>query len=256
MTMPGHRLHELDCGTMTLSRQLIYAMQGEDSLTIPVRAFVIEHPEGNVLVDSGLPLEAIEDPSHWEWLNYATWSATPANHVRAQIKAVGIDPESIRVVVQSHLHYDHIGGIGHFPDAEFLVHRAEWEYAHAPADWISQVAYPLQDIDRPRVRWRLVDLTADDRELDLYGDGRIRVIFSPGHAVGKLSVLARLDDRTVLLTGDAADSEEHWGRRTLPPYVDLPALAISLDHLHRLEQAEGVDQVLFAHERARSAPSS
>ena len=254
--MPGHRLHELDCGTMTLARQLIYALQGEDSLTIPVRAFVIEHPEGNVLVDSGLPLEAIEDPSHWEWLNYATWSATPDNHVRAQIQAAGIDPESIRVVVQSHLHYDHIGGIGHFPAAEFLVHRAEWEYAHAPADWISQAAYPLIDIDHPDVRWRLLDLTADDRELDLYGDGRIRVIFSPGHAVGQLSVLARLDDRTALLTGDAADSEQHWARETLPPYVDLPALATSLDNLHRLEQAEDVDQVLFAHERARSAPSS
>ena len=99
MTAARHRLHELDCGTMTLPRQLIYSMQGPEPLTIPVRAFVIEHPEGNVLVDSGLPLEAIENPSHWGWLNYATWSATLHNHVRAQIQAVGVDPESIRVEV-------------------------------------------------------------------------------------------------------------------------------------------------------------
>ncbi len=255
MTAPRHRLHELDCGTMTLARQLIYSMQGPEPLTIPVRAFVIEHPDGNVLVDSGLPLEAIKNPSHWEWLNYATWSATPHHHVCAQIQAAGIDPDSIRTVVQSHLHYDHIGGIGHFPDAEFLVHRDEWEYAHAPADWISQAAYPLADIDHPDVRWRLIDLTPDDRELDLYDDGRIRVIFSPGHSVGQLSVLARLDERTVLLTGDAADSEQHWERQTLPPYIDLAALATSLDNLHRLEQAENVEQVVFAHESARPAPA-
>ncbi len=254
--MSSHRLHELDCGTMTMARQLIYAQQGPAPLTIPIRAFVLTHPKGDVLVDSGLPLEAIDDPAHWSWLEYATWSATPANHVRAQIEAAGFDPDAIRYVVQSHLHYDHIGGIGHFPDAQFLVHRREWDYAHEPSDWISQAAYPLADIDRPGVSWRFLDLSAEDRELDLYGDGRIRVIFSPGHAVGQLSVLARLDDRTALLTGDAADSEQHWDRETLPPYVDLPALATSLDNLHRLESDEHVDQVIFAHESARPAPSS
>lgn len=137
-----------------------------------------------------------------------------------------------------------------------MVHRSEWQYAHQPADWISRSGYPLADVDLPGVNWRLLDLNVEDRELDLYGDGRIRIVFSPGHAVGHLSVIARLDDRTVLLTGDAADSEQRWGRETLPPYVDLPAMAASLDYLHRLEADEGVDQVLFAHERGRPAPSA
>lgn len=256
MTAPAHRLHELDCGTMTMQRQFIFAVQGTEPLTLPIRAFVITHPRGDVLVDSGLPLEAIEDPDHWSWLQYATWSATPANHVRAQIETAGLDPAAIRYVVQSHLHYDHIGGIGHFPGAQFIVHRREWQYAHQPSDWISRSAYPLADIDRPGVDWRQLDLTPEDRELDLYGDGRIRIVFSPGHAVGQLSVVARLDDRTVLITGDAADSEQHWERGALPPYVDLPALATSLDNLHRLEAGEGVDQVIFAHELGRPTPAA
>lgn len=170
----------------------------------------------------------------------------------AQIDAAGLDPDTIRYVVQSQLHYNHIGGIGHFPKAEFLVHRREWQYARDPSDWLSQAAYPRADIDRPDVRWRLLDLTAEDRELDLYGDGRLRIIFSPGHSVGQLSVLARLDDRVALLTGDAADSEQHRERETLPPYVDLPALAESLSNLHRLEAGEEVDQVLFGHQRAQT----
>ena len=252
--MSDHRLHALDCGAMTLPRQIIYAHEGPEPLAIPIRAFVITHPDGDVLVDSGLPLEALQDPSYWSWLTYATWTADPRHHVRAQVLAAGLDPDAIRYVVQSHLHYDHIGGIGHFPAAEFLVHRREWDYAHDPSDWISEASYPLADIDRPDVRWRLLDLTAEDRELDLYGDGRVRIVFSPGHSVGQLSVLARLDDRVALLTGDAADSKHHWERETLPPYVDLPALAESLGNLHRLQAAEGVDELLFAHELESSAP--
>ena len=195
VTMSDHRLHALDCGAMTLPRQIIYAHEGPEPLAIPIRAFVITHPDGDVLVDSGLPLEALQDPSYWSWLTYATWTADPRHHVRAQVLAAGLDPDAIRYVVQSHLHYDHIGGIGHFPAAEFLVHRREWDYAHDPSDWISEASYPLADIDRPDVRWRLLDLTAEDREL-----------------------------------------------------------AESLGNLHRLQAAEGVDELLFAHELESSAP--
>ncbi len=246
--MSVHSLRVLDCGTMTMPRQIIYSMEGTDPLTIPIRAYVVTHPEGNVLIDSGLPREAIDDPAYWDWLTFATWQAGPENHVRSQAQAAGIDPRSIRYVVQSHLHFDHIGGIGHFPDAEFVVHQVEWDYAHHPQDWVSEPFYPLADIDRPGVRWRFVHTTPEDREHDLYGDGRIRLIFSPGHSLGQMSVLLRLDDRLVLITGDAADSAAHYQRETLPPYLDLPAVAQSLDNLHRIEQQEGVDQLIFAHD--------
>ena len=246
--MSSHALHVLDCGTMTLQRQVIHFMEGAEPLTIPIRAFVITHPEGNVLVDSGLPLEAIEDPAHWEWLTFATWEADRSQHVLAQVEAAGIAPESIRYVVQSHLHFDHIGGIGHFPHAEFVVHQREWDYAHNPQEWVSGPFYPLADIDRPNVTWTFLQTTEEDREHDLYGDGRIRLIFSPGHSIGQMSVVSQLDHRLVMLTGDAADTGAHYRRESLPPYLDLPAVAKSLDNLHRIEQAEGIDLVVFAHD--------
>lgn len=246
--MSDHALHVLDCGTMTMQRQVIHFMEGVEPLTIPIRAFVITHPEGNVLVDSGLPLEVVEDPTHWEWLSFATWDADRTQHVVEQIKAAGIALESIRYVVQSHLHFDHIGGIGHFPDAEFVVHQREWDYAHDPQEWVSGPFYPLADIDRPNVSWTFLQTTEEDREHDLYGDGRIRLIFLP-RTLGRADVRRGSARRP---PGDAHGRRRRH-RRPLPPrdpapYLDLPAIAQSLDNLHRIEQTEGIDLVVFAHD--------
>lgn len=248
--MADHELFLLDCGLIEEPRDFMYAHEGQADVRVPIVAYAITHPQGNVLVETGLPLELAADRGWWQGLDFMRVTMGEDNHVVAQLRSHGIDPASIRHVVLSHLHLDHVGGIGHFPDAEFIVHRREWDYAHAP-DFLSVPLYRSQDIDRPGVRWRLLDLTEEDPELDLYGDGRIRLHFTPGHSIGHVSTLAAVDSGRFLLAGDAVSVEEHYTRQSAGFWVDLAALDRSITHLHDLERDEGVDVVVFSHDDAQ-----
>jgi glyoxylase-like metal-dependent hydrolase (beta-lactamase superfamily II) len=237
----------LDLGALTLPKETVVFMGGSERIAVPIPGFVVEHPEGNVLFDSGFPEECLTDSAHFEGMDVYDIHMGPENHVVEQIRLAGLDPASIRYVVQTHLHWDHVGGIGQFPDAEFLVHKDDWDFAHDP-DWYVGYAYPLKDIDRPGVNWTFLETSPDGSMHDIYGDGRIRLQVSPGHSPGQLSLIAKLDDSTVMLCGDAANSLEHYEYRALPFYVDSRALTRSVKRLHQIEESEGVDLVLFGHD--------
>jgi glyoxylase-like metal-dependent hydrolase (beta-lactamase superfamily II) len=244
-------LRLFEAGTLSLQHQMVY-LKGEcREITIPIPFFLVEHPEGNLLFDGGLQLEACTDPEGYfgeHILTVMKPRVAEDQHVLAQLEAVGVEPGSIRYVVQSHLHFDHAGAVGHFPEAEFLVHRREHEYAYDPHWFVD--GYKRSDFDRPRVRWREVDLGHENPELDLYGDGAVRLIFTPGHSPGLLSMLVELPDTgPVILAGDAADTAAHYHHRAMPGlYVDGAEVVRSIDRLHRLETESGCSLVIFGHD--------
>jgi len=251
--LADHALHVLDCGSLTFPRAGIYFNGGEEIITVPIPAYVITHPEGNVVYDTGFPLECATDPQHFdEALASYGVNMTRENHIVEQVKAAGFDPDSIRYVVQTHLHFDHVGAIGHLKDSEFLVHRADWDYAHN-ADWFIHFAYPLQDIDRPGMNWTFLDDLTTDNVYDVYGDGRIRLLLSPGHSPGMLSLIANLDESSVMLTGDAVVTIDHWRDEALPFFLDAPACARSTARLRKFQDEEGIDMVLFGHDAEQYA---
>jgi N-acyl homoserine lactone hydrolase len=241
-------LHVLFGGTLTLQHHWVFLKGDFHDVTIPIPYFLIRHPEGDVLVDGGLALEGCRDPAAYFGPGVAAVmrpQVSADEHVLAQLAAIDVDPASIRSVVQTHLHFDHAGALGHFPDAEFLVHRRELEYAAAP-DWFAD-GYDPRDLQRP-VRWRELDLTEDAPELDLYGDGAIRIVFTPGHAAGLLAVLVALPGGAVILAGDVADTATHYDHRALPGlYTDGPALVRSIERLKALERETGA-LVIFGHD--------
>jgi N-acyl homoserine lactone hydrolase len=249
--MADLRLRLFEAGTLTLRHQMVFLKGEFHEITIPIPFFLIEHPEGNVLFDGGLQLEACREPQSYfgeHILTVMKPRVDEAQHVLAQLTAAGIDPNSIRYVVQSHLHFDHAGAVGHFPGAEFIVHRREHEYAYDPHWFVD--GYKRSDFDRPGVRWREIELDHDDPELDLYGDGSIRLIFTPGHSPGLLSMLVDLP-RTgkVILAGDTADTVTHYRHQAMPGlYLDGAEVVRSIDRLHELEAREGCELVIFGHD--------
>jgi len=242
----GPTLHMFDSGTLAVG-----------GVEVPVPFFLIGHAQGNVLVDGGNPLAVARDPhAHWGALaDHFTVHMTEEQHCVAQLRRLGVEPESVGHVVQTHLHIDHTGALGHFPDAAIVVHARELQAARAAQDPISS-GYVREDYDRPGLRWQLVE-----DELDLFGDGTIRLLQTPGHSAGHMSLLLELEETgPVLLTADAADNRAQWEGREHPR-----ALFSREDARHSLERlrelAHQTDALLvLGHEpadwpRLRRAPA-
>ncbi len=216
----GIELHMFQTGTLKTKLKYIKMNQGESDFEIPVPWFLIKHPQGNVVIDGGNAMEAaIDKRGYWGDVVDAYDPIMDASeNCVDQCRSVGVEPHQVRYVVQSHLHLDHTGAIGRFPKAQHIVQRAEYEYAFAP-HWFAKSAYIRADFDRPGLDWKFLGGEYTDN-FDLFGDGVIRMIFTPGHAPGHQSFLITLPKSgPILLTVDAAYTLDHWNNLALPGLV-------------------------------------
>ncbi|HEX8742167.1 MAG TPA: N-acyl homoserine lactonase family protein [Thermoleophilaceae bacterium] len=181
----------------------------------PIVAFLVEHPAaGPILIDTGLhPSVAVDKKQNVGRILAATaasgWRMEPSQAVPDQLRERGIEPSEVRLVVMTHLHFDHASGMVQFPGATFVFSRQEWHAANQPRPWRHGYVpshfdhafdYRLLDFDGPGVG----SFASFGRAFDLLGDGSIRVVFTPGHTMGHMSVVLRTSEREVLLAADAA----------------------------------------------------
>jgi glyoxylase-like metal-dependent hydrolase (beta-lactamase superfamily II) len=205
MERPGGRLESL---------KLLRALAtGKPATTIPCPAFLIRHPSaGAVLVDTGLhPSVATDGRQNFGGLanRVAKPSLEPGEDVPAQLRARGLEAGEIPVVVMTHLHMDHSSAISEFPESAFVLSETEWNAAaHGPRPLMNgyrrahfDFAFDYRTIDFDRAG---IDSYASfGRTFDLFGDGSIRLAFTPGHSPGHLSVIAHLAERDFVIGGDA-----------------------------------------------------
>jgi len=207
-------------GTLKTKLKYIKMNQSNEDFEIPVPWFLIKHPEGDVVIDGGNAIEvAIDKHAHWGAVlkAYDPVMKKSENCVE-QAKSVGTNIEDVRYLIQSHLHLDHSGGVGRFPNAIHIVQRLEYDYAFNP-DWFAAPAYIRKDFDKPNIHWKYLNDKKTDF-FDLYGDGVIKIIFSPGHSPGHQSILVKLPKTGhILLTIDAAYTVDHWENKCLPGLV-------------------------------------
>ncbi len=180
---------------------------------VPIPAFLIEHPgAGLILVDTALHHSVAVDPRESFGRTYARFvefRMEPEQALPAQLRARGFAPADVGTVVMTHLHNDHASGAAEFPDATFVLDAAEWK--DATTGRALRKGYIRRQFDYP-FDWRAIDYGAGEvdsfatfgRSVDLFGDGSIRLVSTPGHTAGHQSVLLRLAGREALLTGDAA----------------------------------------------------
>jgi len=195
---------------------------GGEMITTPTPFFVITHPRGNAVIDGGNPPEvAVDAAQHWGPITeMSTPVMTPDQALLPSLERVGIDPASIRWVVQTHLHLDHTGAVAsldEFPNAQVLVTRTEYETAHNPQSW-EAAAYCTADYVKPGVPWSLLEDHEDG--YDLFGDGTLICWRTPGHTAGHLSFEVNLPSGdTYLLCGDAANALDHWENGAPPAFM-------------------------------------
>lgn len=232
--MAGMEVFPFDSGTLALS-----------GVEVPVPFFLLRHPRGQAIVDGGNPLAVARDPrAHWGGLaDIFEVHMTQDQHCAAQLAALGVDAGSVTHIVQTHLHIDHTGALGHFPQAEVVVHERELEAARA-AGSPEATGYVRADYERPDLRWR----TWSD-ELDLFGDGAVQLIETPGHSAGHTSLLLSLEETgPMLLTADASDNRDQWEGRTHPRSLHSREQANrSMQRLRELAEQTGA-LLVFGHD--------
>jgi N-acyl homoserine lactone hydrolase len=197
---------------------------------VPVQAFLVEHPDaGRMLVDAGFHPSVAVDPKEslgrlLTTLSLRDIEMKPEQAVPAQLRRRGIEPAEIRTVVMTHLHADHAGAVSEFPAATFVVSSAEWS---AASEGGPSKGYRRRQFDHA-FDYRTLDFDGPDadsfsafgRSFDLFGDGSVRLVFTPGHTPGHLSVVLRLDHGEALLAGDAIYLERTLTDKHLPYAVE------------------------------------
>jgi glyoxylase-like metal-dependent hydrolase (beta-lactamase superfamily II) len=224
------RLLALENATITLESGLIVLMT-QGPITVPCPIYLIEHSRGLVLFDTGVAPESWEDPRavYGGLLDAFQLDTPPENRIDRQLANYGFKPEDVTHVVVSHSHFDHTGGMHLFPHAEMYMSIEDIRYAFWP-DPPYAGFFRGADLDRTRsFNWN--PLSSD---LDLFGDGSIQIIRTPGHTEGELALLVKLPSRTFLLTADAIHVRANL-EHMVPCPVDLNTIA-SQQSIQRIKQ--------------------
>ena len=186
------------------------ALQGPDA-DLPVPAFLVHHPgAGPILIDTGLHPSVAHDPRDNMGRIASRWfSLTDDADVPTQLRTRGIRPEEIAVVVLTHLHLDHASAISEFPNATFVLSEPEWLAAtgkpriwngYRPAQYDFAFDYVTVDFDGALIE----SYGTFGRTFDLFGDGSVRLAFTPGHTAGHTSVICALPRRDFVIASDVA----------------------------------------------------
>ena len=204
-------------------------------LLSPIQCFLVEHPSaGPILIDTGFHGSVAVSPRSnlgaFGTIIYRDIEMRADQAAAAQLRAKGIEPSTVKTVIMTHLHPDHASAISDFPEATFLVSTAEWK---AATEGGQRDGYVKRQFDHG-FEYRLVDFDSDDansfsgfaRAFDVFGDGSVRIAFTPGHTAGHMSVVLQTEHGEVLVAGDAI-----FMRRTLDE-ERLPHMTFD-DHLFR-----------------------
>jgi glyoxylase-like metal-dependent hydrolase (beta-lactamase superfamily II) len=226
------RLFAFACGWLTGPLGLF--LDGEHGrLRVPVPAFLIDHPKGRVLFDTGLHPDVQRDPHGRLGVLADVFPAEfrPGEEIAGRLASLDLAADRIDYVILSHLHFDHAGGVATVPNARLVVQRREWEAGHDP-DLAAALSFAAQDYDHGH------DVQLVDGEHDLFGDGRVVCLPTHGHTPGHQSLRVRLDGGEVVLTADACYLRRTLERAHLPPQPwDRDAMLASLGRLRALRDA-------------------
>jgi len=180
---------------------------------LPIYAYAIEHPEGVIVVDTGETAHSSDSGYFPWWHPYFRFAVRcyvqPDEEVGPRLRAAGLAPEDVRSVVLTHLHTDHAGGLHHFPSAEILVSRTEYGVA---SGLLGRLRGFLPNRWPDWFQPRRFDFDAEPfgpfpRSLAVTSAGDVRIVPTPGHTPGHVSVVAQDDDRSLFFGGDSSYSE-------------------------------------------------
>ncbi len=216
------KVHVLACGSTVVDEALPFSDRSRNPLaftglfrgqkhkrSVPVRAYLIEHPQGKTLIDTGWDNAIREDARSYE--GFCNYFASPGTlpdgeGIVDQLARYGLRTDDLDYCLLTHLDIDHAGGIDEVRMVKHVMcSRAEWSAAQKT---------------NPRYLkrlWKNVHMeTFPDQEYDFFGDGTLRAIPMHGHSAGMTAFRIGYPDHYVLIAGDAGYGRASWERQVLP----------------------------------------
>ena len=254
----GMRLYYMLGAMLHFDQSVFTHMLGMgNTIAVPTPIFLIDHPEGKVLFETGVHRDVATDPvGHWgehvlhgnNYVRGRDWAPqlTADNLVENQLAALGISTDDIRYVVQSVLIPDHAGGVRAFPKSTIVVQYRELQDAWNPPTFMpyhydqNELA-EIRDYDFRRLY---------DEDYDVFGDGSVEVLFSPAHSRGEQALVVRLPNTgTVIMPAGVIPQKANWdhGVTTGTPCVDPARCEVSMRRLMRIAELED-GMVMFHHD--------
>jgi glyoxylase-like metal-dependent hydrolase (beta-lactamase superfamily II) len=223
------RLYALDCGHASAKDMGFLSDTGEydgKSFGVAVPCFVIRHPKGTLLWDTGLGDKLVgpkggvdQGPIHME----------VKRTIAEELRAAGLTPADISYVAFSHFHFDHTGNANLFKDATWIINSTELAFANSTPTPVS--------VDPETISgYKSVKTKMIDGDLDVFEDGSVRILRMPGHTPGHQMLLLKLKKSgAVLLSGDLYHTRENRKSRLVPVFnVERADTLASMDRAERL----------------------
>ncbi|HXJ82362.1 MAG TPA: N-acyl homoserine lactonase family protein [Candidatus Methylomirabilis sp.] len=181
----------------------------------PVGFYVIKHPKGNIIFDTGNNDKTITDPDGW-WGPLAKGfglKMTQNDAIPVQLGKIGLKTSDIKYVILGHMHLDHAGNMSQFPNATFVIQNDELKAA-----WWPDVGYSVYYIPGDFADSKKYNIIRLEGDLDLFGDKSVEVRRAPGHTPGSQFAIVRLPKTgTVVLTSDTCYLKESLDKNLIPP---------------------------------------
>ena len=237
LAAPDMSLSRLDCGTpaaptMVNQRFSDTYAYGDLKVQLVYSCYLIKHGDDYLLWDTG---HAMTTPN-----------VAPKVSLVDQLAKIDLKPEQIKYVGISHYHGDHVGQVGSFPKSTLLIGQGDWDVLTSPKPREGAVTAPF-------AAWIKGDAKVEPVPLDrdVFGDGSVIMLYTPGHTPGHHSLLVKLPQMgAVLISGDLAHFHENYETSGVPTFnVDRAQSLASLDRVKKI--AAGTKATVIVQHDAR-----
>jgi glyoxylase-like metal-dependent hydrolase (beta-lactamase superfamily II) len=224
-------------------------------VTIPVSMWVIDHPKGLVVFDTGNNVAVTKDcKAYWAagLCDFLKPSQTRSDTIDMQLKRLGYSTDQVKVVVSSHSHLDHAGNLKMFPNAIHVFQKAELFQGWWPEKFQGRDGkgpFVLADLEGTR-NYNFLEL---DGDYDLFGDGTVQILSTPGHTIGHQSMKVKMaSGRSIIVSQDAIWMQENLDGYAAGLNFSVQAYTNSVNRLKYMRDLEGAP-IFMAHDQDQYA---
>lgn len=218
------RIHVLHCGSIDLDEAVPYYAKTwhpapytglfrsrKHQMTVPVSCYLIEHPRGLILIDTGWHTEVRSNPGKylgWLYSISSTARLQQGKAIHEQLESLGYRPNDIEYLFLSHLHPDHVSGLDLVKDAKRIL-TSELELRDVKKYPLLYKAFMWQGVNLQTYRF-------EQSEFDVFGDRSLVFVNTPGHTNGLASTIVENKGKFVLLCSDTAYTKKALDQTIIP----------------------------------------